>query len=68
MHEPKRDEEHAAGPREATATPEQTSADTPPERDTLTELEEAAGRTLSDDLTREVTKPASPGDEQPAGQ
>ncbi len=43
--------------------PEDAGGDTPPETDALTELEEAVGRTLSDDLTTEVTRLSSDDDD-----
>ena len=44
-------EERDEGVGELTPLPEDAGGDTPPENDTLAELEEAVGRTLSDDLT-----------------
>ena len=48
-------EERDEGVGELTPLPEDAGGDTPPERDALAELEEAVGRSLSDDLTAEAT-------------
>jgi hypothetical protein len=49
-------EERDEGVGELTPLPDDAGGDTPPETDVLAELEEAVGRTLSDDLTREATQ------------
>jgi hypothetical protein len=48
-------EERDEGVGELTPLPEDAGGDAPPERDALADLEEAVGRTLSDDLTTEAT-------------
>jgi hypothetical protein len=49
-------EERDEGVGELTPLPDDAGGDTPPETDALAELEEAVGRTLSDDLTAEATQ------------
>jgi hypothetical protein len=68
MSETERDHKRAAHDGETTPVPTEASGDTPPEHDPLTEMEEATGRTLSDDLTREATRLTSPEKEEEAGQ
>lgn len=51
-----RGEERDEGVGELTPLPDDAGGDGPPERDILAELEEATGRTLSDDLTAEATR------------
>lgn len=54
-------EERDEGIGELTPLPADAGGDTPPERDTLAELEEATGRVLSDDLTAEATQLGTEG-------
>ena len=68
MSETERDEQRTERDDETTQAPADAGGDTPPETDTLTELEEATGRTLSDDLTREATQLTPPEDDQEPGQ
>ena len=49
-------EERDEGVGELSPLPDDAGGDTPPDRDVLGELEEAVGRTLSDDLTAEATR------------
>ena len=58
-------EERDEGVGELTPLPADAGGDTPPDRDLLGELEEATGRSLSDDLTAEATRLRS--DESEAG-
>src|SRR5689334_4530423 len=64
MSETERDDKRTERHGETTPVPADAGGDTPPETDTLTELEEATGRTLSDDLTREATRLTPPEDDQ----
>lgn len=64
MSEKERDEQRTERDGETTPVPAEASDDTPPENDPLTDLEEATGRTLSDDLTREATQLTPPEDDQ----
>lgn len=50
--------ERDEGVGELSPLPDDAGGDTPPDRDTLAELEKATGRLLSDDLTAEATQPA----------
>lgn len=61
-------DEHDEGVGELSPLPDDAGGDTPPETDALAELEEAVGRTLSDDLTKEATQLANdqPGDDDAA--
>ena len=49
-------EERDEGVGELTPLPPDAGGDTPPDRDLLGELEEATGRSLSEDLTAEATQ------------
>lgn len=49
-------EERDEGVGELTPLPPDAGGDTPPERDALAEVEAAAGRLLSEDLTAEATQ------------
>jgi hypothetical protein len=64
MSETERDEQRTERDGGTTPVPAEASNDMPPETDTLTDLEEATGRTLSDDLTREATQLTAPEDDQ----
>ena len=55
--------ERDEGVGELSPLPDDAGGDTPPDRDTLADLEKATGRSLSDDLTAEATQPAP--DKQP---
>jgi hypothetical protein len=68
MSETERDHERAEHDGETTPVPAEAGDDTPPEQDPLTEMEEATGRSLSDDLTREATKLTPPEQEDEPGQ
>lgn len=68
MGETERHEKRAAQDDLTTPPPAEAAEDLPPEHDRLAEIEEAAGRTLSDDLTREATRLTPPEDDQQPGQ
>ncbi|MGN6700694.1 MAG: hypothetical protein ACTHMR_21260, partial [Thermomicrobiales bacterium] len=68
MSETERDEQRTERDGESIPVPAETSGDMPPKNDPLTDLEEATGRTLSDDLTREATQLTPAEDDQKPGQ
>ena len=68
MSETERDEQRTERDGESIPVPAETNIDVPPENDPLADLEEATGRTLSDDLTREATQLTPSGGDQKPGQ